>query len=137
MIRVVLDTNVVVSALLNSEGSEALVFRLALHATSFQLCVSDPVLTEYRGVLIRPKFKRSPRVVAQLLAEIHKLAERVEPMKTVSASPDDADNRFLECAETANADYLVTGNPRHFPSAWGKTRVVNARQFIEAVMPRP
>jgi predicted nucleic acid-binding protein len=53
----------------------------------------------------------------------------------VSAAADSDDNKFLECAEAANADYLVTGNKRHFPRAWKVTRVVNARELIELLIP--
>ena len=41
---------------------------------------------------------------------------------------------FLECAEAAHADYLVTGNKRHFPDQWKKTRVIGVREFIEIVV---
>jgi predicted nucleic acid-binding protein len=48
---------------------------------------------------------------------------------------DPADNRFIECAEGAKADYLVTGNKRHFPKRWRQTTVVNARELLEWVVP--
>jgi predicted nucleic acid-binding protein len=53
----------------------------------------------------------------------------------VSKSTDDADNRFLECAEAAGADFLVTGNKRHFPRLWEKTQVVNARELLGLIGP--
>jgi uncharacterized protein len=43
----------------------------------------------------------------------------------------------LECAEAGEADFLVTGNKRHFPAHWGKTRVVNARELITTIFPQP
>jgi predicted nucleic acid-binding protein len=52
---------------------------------------------------------------------------------TLSVSPDEADNRFLECAGEAQADYLVTGNKRHFPKRWKSTQVVNARELLELI----
>lgn len=64
------------------------------------------------------------------------VAELFEPTSTLTVSGDEADNRFLECAETAKADYLVTGNIRHFSAAWGRTRVITARQLIELVTPK-
>ena len=48
---------------------------------------------------------------------------------------DPGDNRFLECADTARADYLVTGNLRHFPKFWKKTEVITSREFISIVAP--
>jgi len=53
----------------------------------------------------------------------------------VSESTHDADNRFLECAEAAGADFLVTGNKRHFPKRWKKTQVVNARELMGMIGP--
>lgn len=55
----------------------------------------------------------------------------VHPSVRITASPDLTDNRFLECVEAAGADYLITGNKRHFPSQWKNTRVVNAREFLD------
>ncbi|MBZ5724690.1 MAG: PIN domain-containing protein [Acidobacteriia bacterium] len=53
----------------------------------------------------------------------------VVPARTLSASSDEPANRFLECAEAAKADFLVTGNKQHFPEQWKAIRVVNAREF--------
>ncbi|MGA2715896.1 MAG: hypothetical protein ABSG41_22565 [Bryobacteraceae bacterium] len=50
------------------------------------------------------------------------------------ARPED-DDKFLECADTAHADYLVTGNPRHFPKFWKNTKVITSREFISIVAP--
>jgi hypothetical protein len=58
------------------------------------------------------------------MAAIRKVAQVVEPTRTVSVSPDESGNRFLECAEAANADWLVTGNTRHFPQSHKATKVV-------------
>ena len=57
----------------------------------------------------------------------------VKPERELSVASDPTDNRFLECADAARADYLVTGNKRHFPKQWRQTLVVNARQLIEYV----
>jgi len=54
----------------------------------------------------------------------------VTPHELVSESRDDFDNRFLECAEAADAHYRVTGNKRHFPKRWKSTHIVNAREFL-------
>jgi predicted nucleic acid-binding protein len=55
----------------------------------------------------------------------------VTPVETLTVSRDEPDNRFLECAEAAKADFLITGNLRHFPKEWKGTRVVTARQFAD------
>ena len=135
MMRIVFDTNIVVSAMLSPSGTAADVLRLALHR-HVQLCASEVILQEYEEVLRRPKFRRQPQVVSGLLKAIRVVAELVEPTATLAVASDAADNRFLECAAAAKADYVVTGNTRHFPAARGRTRVVTARELIELVTPK-
>jgi uncharacterized protein len=129
-IRVVLDTNVVVSAHLQSEGYERHALDLVL-AGKLQLAVSEPILAEYAGVLSRPKFAISPKEAAKSLRLIRAAARIVRPQHPLKVTSDPDDNRFLECAETARADYLVTGNKRHFPRSWRQTLVVTARELAE------
>jgi hypothetical protein len=57
----------------------------------------------------------------------------VRPAETIRACSDPDDDIFIECAAAAQADYLVTGNLRHFPSSWMKTRIVTARFFLDAM----
>jgi putative PIN family toxin of toxin-antitoxin system len=133
-IRVVLDTNVVVSAHLNSEGYERHVLDLAL-AGKIKLMLSDVILAEYEGVLVRPKFHLGPSDTRRSLRLLRKAAHLVAPYKVLTAALDPADNRFLECAEAARADFLVTGNKRHFPKQWRQTVVVNARELLEWIIP--
>ncbi len=132
--KVVLDTNVVVSALLSERGNEALVLDLCL-AQKLQLYVSKDILTEYEEVLKRPRFKIDPKHVAAVMQLIRKAAKIVKPIHALAVCTDEDDNRFLECTEAAAADYLVTGNLRHFPKQHEKTRVLNARSFIEIITP--
>jgi uncharacterized protein len=136
MIRVVLDTNVIVSAALTPEGAEAAVLVLCLNQR-LQMCVSDAVLAEYEDVLSRPKFRRSAVFVQRLMSSIRDSSQQVRPTQTVAVSPDEQDNRVLECAEAADADYLVTGNKRHFPNTWKRTEIVNARRIIAKIAPEP
>lgn len=133
-VKVVLDTNVVVSAHLKSDGFERFVLDLAL-ASKLQLFVSVEIPDEYEGVLRRPKFGIDPELVQSSLQLIRTKSRKVKPKRRVSESPDPDDNKFLECADTAGADYLVTGNKRHFPASFGNTQVVNARELIEIITP--
>ena len=55
----------------------------------------------------------------------------------MTASRDADDNRFLECTEAAGADYLVTGNKKHFPAMYKNTRIVDAREFLDLIDPVP
>jgi putative PIN family toxin of toxin-antitoxin system len=130
MIRVVLDTNTVVSAQLKPMGLESTVLLFALHG-SIALYVSQPILAEYQRVLYKPKLKFDSRRVEAVLADIGKAGHLVHPKHTLTDATHEPDNRFLECAAVARADFLVTGNKRHFPKDWRPSKIVNAREFID------
>ena len=130
MIRVVIDTNILVSALLQPLGLPAQVFVLALGG-SIQLCVSGDVYAEYEEVISRPRFQRDQETIAGALRAVREQGFWVKPTETVRACADPDDDIFLECAKAARADYLVTGNVRHFPEVWESTRIVTARRLIE------
>jgi predicted nucleic acid-binding protein len=68
------------------------------------------------------------------VAQIKQNSTLVVPGRKLAVSRDERDNRFLECAEAANAEFLVTGNRRHFPEVWKTTRIVSARELIGAVL---
>ena len=132
MNRVVLDTNIIVSALLVPTGTQAAVMLVALQG-HVALYISPAVIAEYEEVLNRPRFKLAqPRIEAALTA-IRKVAHSIAPTQTLSVSTHESDNRFLECAETANADYLVTGNIKHFPQTHKTTTIVTGRQFLDII----
>jgi putative PIN family toxin of toxin-antitoxin system len=132
MYRVVLDTNVIVSALLVPVGTQASVLLLAFRGF-IALHVSAPVLAEYEEVLRRPRFKLQLHRIETVLRDIREVARLVHPTRVLAISTHESDNRFLECADAAEADYLVTGNTRHFPQAHGKTKVVTGRQILEII----
>jgi putative PIN family toxin of toxin-antitoxin system len=130
MNRVVLDTNIVVSALLVPSGAQAIVLMLALRG-HITLCASPAILAEYEEVLHRPRLKLQPQQIEKALAGIRKVAHLVEPVQTLSVSPHESDNRFLECAEAAEADYFVTGNTRHFPKRHKGTAILTGRRLLD------
>src|SRR5580693_7418236 len=135
MIRVVIDTNVVVSAALNDDGLPAAVLSLAIDKKVLMI-VSDPILAEYERVLNRPYLKLSATRIKALLADIHRSSTVIRPTRSVTIiEADESDNRFLECADAGGADYLVTGNTKHFPKAFDRTVIVTPKQFAETILP--
>lgn len=135
MIRAVLDTNIVISAALRADGLPAAVLSLAIDGV-IELCVSEPILAEYKEVLGRGRLAIPPGKVANALARIREKSSLMivtvdVPADTCPNDPDDL--MFLECAETATAHYLVTGNRKHFTDDWKTTRVVTARRFMGIV----
>lgn len=133
-LRIVVDTNIVVSAALKPDGLQRTVLLLAITKPA-RLYVSNGVLAEYRVVLSCSEFQIRKGLRQQLPDLIRKRAHLVNPVRTVQAANDPADNIFIECADAARADYLVTGNVRHFPRYWKNTKIVTSREFLQMVAP--
>ena len=128
MIKVVIDNNVLVSGILKPNGWEAAVLDLIAEG-KLAWCTSELILNEYQRVLIT-KLHLPPQPVQYYLL-LAKAGPFFVPDVLLAKSPDESDNRFYECAHAARADYLITGNLRDFPSPQGRTKIVNARQFLE------
>ena len=133
-LRLVIDTNVLVSAALKPDGLQRTVLLLATTKPAM-LYVSEAILAEYREVLARPELKIRKGLRQQFLQLIRAHAHSVKASRALQVTKDPDDNRFLECADAARADYLVTGNQRHFPRFWKKTKVITSREFIGIVAP--
>jgi putative PIN family toxin of toxin-antitoxin system len=113
-LRLVIDTNVLVSAAIKPAGLQRTVFLIAISKPA-RLYVSLPILEEYSEVLARPELGIRKGLRLQLLQLIKNYGHTVVPIRQLEATTDPADNIFLESAEAARADYLVTGNQKHFP----------------------
>ena len=127
-----LDTNILISTCWTPDGLEAKVSALALSGV-ITPCLTPAVLAEYRDVLQREKFLAHRACLQPLVDRVEAVARRFEPALTIQASVDDDDNRLLECAAAAEADYLITGNLKHYPDHWLTTQIVNARHFLLAI----
>lgn len=129
MVKAVYDTNVVVSAALKPGSLPASLVALAM-AKKVRLFLSPAILQEYTEVLKRPKFALNPATVTAFLRDVRRAATLLRPSRRISQVPDGADNRFLECASAARADYLVTGNKKHFPfPEFERTKIVSPAEF--------
>jgi len=132
---VVLDTNIIVSSLLSRTGNEARLMDL-VQRQALAVAVSAAILAEYENVLTRPKFGFTSAVIDRSLHFFRLAPVVVHPPHRLTVSPDDSANRFLECAEAASADFLITGNRRHFPDNHGITKILTAREFLADITTR-
>ena len=135
--RVVLDTNVIISAL-NFPGNERLVLELALRGR-FELVLSWFILGEVAGVLTR-KFGWDEERTAQAIRVIENAATVIEPPRLEEVvEGGHPDNRILECAVAAGVDYLITGDRRHLlPLEEHRgARIVNAPRFLSLLAQAP
>ena len=133
-LRLVVDANVVVSAALKPEGLQRTVVLLAM-TKPVHWYISEEILAEYSAVLARGEFKIPKGHRQQLLQFIKNRAHLVVPSRLPRITPDISDNIFLECADAARADYLVTGNLRHFPKFWKNTKIISSREFLTVIAP--
>jgi putative PIN family toxin of toxin-antitoxin system len=130
-VRLVLDTNVIISACLKPDGLERRVVEMGLSGEA-RIFVTAEIQAEYREVMSRAKFRNLQAEAAALLVALDSRALLVAAEIMIDAALDPDDNRFLECAVAAQADFLVTGNLRHYPSEYAGVRVVNARALLSA-----
>lgn len=133
-LRLVIDTNVLVSAALKPPSLERTVILLAL-ARPARWYITQPIRSEYASVLARPELKIRKGLRSHFLQLIAKHAHAVTPSPLPPITSDPGDNIFLECADASRADYLVTGNLRHFPKFWKKTKIINSRELLDIVAP--
>lgn len=107
--KIVLDTNIVVSGLLNSKGNPARVLALAL-SDAVQVCHNRQILAEYAEVLARPRFKFDPKRIREIMTKLEADGLAVDATQEKGLRlPDTDDEPFLAVALAASADFLVTG----------------------------
>jgi putative PIN family toxin of toxin-antitoxin system len=130
-VRIVLDTNVLVSGLLTETGPPAQIIDLCISG-DVELAVDGRIRAEYEDVLARPEFAFDAADVRQFLSVLG-YAEQVVGAPIPLTFADPADLPFIEVAVAAGVYAIVTGNVRHFRPAEGKLAldVVTPRRFLE------
>ena len=130
--RVVLDTNVLLSALV-FPGSKPDQVLQRVRGGEVELFLSSFILPELERVL-RDKFRFTKRQADERVTVSRRMATLVEPTEQIAlVVAKDDDNRILECAVAAHADYLVTGDKEHLLPlrASGATQIVSPAAFLE------
>lgn len=138
MQKVVIDTNVIVSALIQKNYPFLIIDELFIE-DKIHLCVSEDLMQEYFDVLSRPKFSNFPDFVAKaesLLIDIGQKAEIYNITIKLDIISDVDDNMILELAETCNADFVITGNTNDFTmSEYKNTKIVTPKEYWENYKP--
>lgn len=118
--RVVLDTNVIVSALLSPTGVPARVLDCTLRGIGpdgekIRPCYDSRIIFEYEIVLLRPKFRFDENRIRKLIRIFSASGISIVAERSDIPLPDESDRKFYDVARSAGA-LLVTGNKRHFPA---------------------
>ncbi|PIS07990.1 putative toxin-antitoxin system toxin component, PIN family [Candidatus Berkelbacteria bacterium CG10_big_fil_rev_8_21_14_0_10_43_13] len=130
--KVVLDTNIYLSGLIFPNSKPSLVLDLAKEG-KFEIYCSDFIIVEIERIFIA-KFGYGQNTTDKIILEILKFVKVIQPDKKVDVIKSNADdNHILECAMSAQADYLVTGDKKHILplKKFGTTKIVNASDFLE------
>jgi hypothetical protein len=131
--RVVLDTNILVSALIAPAGKPAAIYN-AWEQGKFALLTCSEHLDELRATLQKPRVADliKPFKAGRLVNQIKKLAEDVGQLPHVKRSPDPGDNFLLAMAEAGRADYLVSGDKSGLLTLTNHkaTQIITARDFV-------
>ena len=132
MHKVVIDTNVLVSALIQKGFPYKIVNELFIEK-KITLCVSEELMAEYYEVLRRPKFTLYSDFVTKaktLLADIEAKANMYIPMISLDLISDKDDNKILELADVCAADYIITGNTNDFTfPTYKNTKIVTPKDY--------
>jgi putative PIN family toxin of toxin-antitoxin system len=131
VLKATADTNILVSALVFKRGKPDQFLRMALSG-EISLTVSEAILAEMADVLER-KFHASPDEIAEATAVVRQAARTVTPAVQLDVIKEDPpDNRVLECAVSAGADYIVTGDKDLLRlGQYDAIRIVKVADFLE------
>ncbi|NOX85130.1 MAG: putative toxin-antitoxin system toxin component, PIN family [Chlorobi bacterium] len=134
MIKIILDTNVVVSALIQRSFPFLIVNEIFSNDKT-ELCLSDELFIEYFNVLKRKKFEKYPEFVANaqsLLLDLYNRAVLYHPTIHLHVITDTGDNKLLELAVTCKANFLITGNTNDFTiKEYEGTKIISPRAYWE------
>jgi len=115
MIKIVLDTNVLVSAVLSPNGKPAQILTM-VKTGDLQLIVSSEIIDEIKEVFLYPQIKKrnpflqTPQQIEKFLGDLLKFAEVTPGECKVNVVSDASDNKFLECALEGEANFIISGD---------------------------
>jgi putative PIN family toxin of toxin-antitoxin system len=129
-VRVVLDTNVLVSAVLTAQGTCARIVDMIADG-ALDLYADDRILAEYDSVLHRPELRIAPEDTGVILDLIRSITDTMAAIPLPVQLPDPDDAAFLEVA-AASGSILITGNARHYPkNSHAGVSIMSPSEFLE------
>ena len=129
--RVVIDTNILVSGLLTPFGDCATILNFIVTG-SLDLCYDIRIMKEYEQVLKRPKFQFEKKAVSELLDFFRQYGIQVTPTPLPFTLPDPEDTPFVEVALASGSGFLITGNLKHYPAhCLQNVKISPPKQFLQ------
>lgn len=131
LVKVVLDTNVLLSALIYG-GKPEQIYRLVL--TKKIRAIASPILLAELLEILTKKSSFYQREISQIMQKIRKSCKIVHPKKTIAILKDDDDNRVLEAATTGSCDFIVTGDRQLLDlKEYKRIKIVTPHQFLRLI----
>lgn len=128
---VVVDTNIIISGLINQDSSSGTILKLILSG-KIKLGIDNSIIGEYKEVLLRKKFNFEKELVDYILDEIEGDGTKIIPEPLDLSLPDKDDLPFLEVAVAGNIKILITGNRKHFPkNNYRMVKIYSPSEFIK------
>jgi len=139
MQKLILDTNVIVSALISSSIPTRILYELVL-TKKVETCLSEEVFAEYVEVLNRDKFAKFAAFKTKaevVLSKLREISTFYQTDRKVEILTDTSDNKFLELAAASSADFLITGNTLDFTiTEFEYTRILTPRAYRDNYAPK-
>lgn len=131
--KIVLDTNIIISSQLDAKSAAAIILLLVFNG-KLELLASQEILKEYEDVLQKTKFDFSSKKANRLISKIKRNSTLIKTRSKFDKIADEADNRFIECAYDGGADFLVTGNSKHFCfESFRGIKIIDPSEFIGVI----
>ena len=132
MQKVIIDTNVLISALIQRNYPNFILYNYVFD-NLVEVCISDDLFKEYLEVLNRPKFNKYSDFINKaelVLSHIETKATKFYPLQRFDVIADNPDNRLLELAVESKADFIITGNTTDFTmTEFHGTRIVTPKEY--------
>jgi putative PIN family toxin of toxin-antitoxin system len=125
--RIVLDTNVIVSALINSNGTPGKILALVLNE-KLKILYDNRIIFEYIDVLSRKNFGFNKEIINDIIDYFRNDGEFINSEYSSIEFIDETDKKFYEVFKSGEAEYLITGNIKHYPRENG---IIIPKEFIE------
>ena len=127
MINIVLDTNIIISAVISAEGNPAKIIKMVSADENMQIYYSLAIFAEYKRVLAYERLNFSEEKRVRAINLIEKYGISIQPEISRIPLPDESDRIFYDTAKTVNA-YLITGNLQHYPE---EPHIMPPARFVE------
>ena len=139
MQKLILDTNIIVSALISNSIPTKILYELVLNQ-KVKTCLTEEIFTEYIEVLNREKFTKYTNFKLKadiVLNKLREISSYYETNRKIEILSDTSDNKFLELAAVSSADYLITGNTLDFQiTEFEYTRILTPREYWNLFEPK-